>query len=85
VRISIPSALTSYTGQRTEVEAMGETVAALLLDLDRQFPGLRFRLVDEQDAVRTHMRVFVNGEPSRLVDRVGPGDEVAILMALSGG
>ncbi len=59
--VRIPSPLLSYTKQRT-VEADGATLAALLEDLDRRYPGIRFRMIDEQDAVRPHMRVFVNGE-----------------------
>ena len=81
----IPQALLSYTGRRAEVEASGDSVGALLADLERQFPGIRFRVVDEQDGIRTHLRVFVNGEAVGLSAAVGEGDEVAILMALSGG
>jgi len=85
VLVLIPTALRSYTGQREEVEAEGASVAALLADLDRRYPGLRFRVVDEQDQIRTHMRVFVNGEIARLETPVASRDEVAILMSLSGG
>jgi molybdopterin converting factor small subunit len=85
MKVLIPSALVSYTGRRAEVEASGATVGEVLLDLDRQFPGIRFRVVDEQDGVRTHLHVFVNGQPGRLSTPVTPDDEVAILMALSGG
>lgn len=85
MKILIPSALRSYTGQRTEADASGSTVGQILLDLDRQFPGIRFRIVDEQDAIRTHLRVFVNGQPGRLETPVATSDEVAILMSLSGG
>ena len=46
VRIATP--LFSYTGQREYVEAHGASIGALLDDLDRQFPGMRFRIVDEQ-------------------------------------
>lgn len=68
------------------VEAEGATLRALLLDLDRRYPGLRFRVVDEQDAVRPHMRIFVNGEPPAGLDApLRAEDEVYILMALSGG
>jgi sulfur-carrier protein len=85
VKIQIPSALTSYTGGRREVDATGPTVGDILLDLDRQFPGIRFRMVDEQGGIRTHMRVFVNGRPEGPGTPVSPDDEIAILMALSGG
>jgi molybdopterin converting factor small subunit len=86
VKVSIPQPLLSYTGRRTEVEAVGATVAELLRDLDRQFPGLRFRMVDEQDAIRPHMKVFVNRVPVRRLDLpLQDGDEVHIFQALSGG
>lgn len=83
--VLIPSALQSYTSRRQEAEASGGTVGELLADLDRQYPGLRFRVVDEQDQIRPHMRVFVNGAVSTLATPVAPSDEVAIMMALSGG
>jgi len=68
------------------VEAAGRTVADLLDDLDRQYPGIRFRMIDEQDAIRPHMRIFVNGEQVSGLDvALEPSDEVHILQALSGG
>ena len=86
MKVHIPSPLLSYTNQRGEVEAAGATVAALLEDLNRQFPGLRFRMIDEQDAIRPHMRVFVNGEMvGGLNAPLQTSDEVHILQALSGG
>ncbi len=85
MRVHIPSALHAYTARQTEVDATGATVGELLADLDRRYPGLRFRVVDEQDRVRPHMKVFVNGEPASLERPVAASDEVAILMSLSGG
>ena len=61
MKVIIPTPLRSYTGAR-EVQADGPTLAALLADLDRQFPGIRFRVIDEQDRMRPHVRFFVNGE-----------------------
>lgn len=85
MKVMIPGPLLSYTNQ-SEVEASGATLAALLADLDRQYPGLRFRVVDEQDRVRTHMRFFVNGEQVFDLDRaLHPGDAVYLVQALSGG
>jgi molybdopterin converting factor small subunit len=86
VRVGIPDPLLSYTGQAREVEAQGTTLAELLHDLDRRYPGIRFRMVDEQDALRPHMRVFVNRVKVRALDvPLEPSDEVHILQALSGG
>jgi molybdopterin synthase sulfur carrier subunit len=86
VRVRIPTPLRSYTAQKTTVEAQGATVAELLADLDRQFPGIRFRMVDEQGQLRTHMKVFVNQDATRdLTTSVRATDEVTIMQALSGG
>ena len=86
MRVRIPTPLRSYTAQQTTVEAQGATVAELLADLDRQFPGIRFRMVDEQGQLRTHMKVFVNQDATRdLTTSVRGTDEVTIMQALSGG
>jgi molybdopterin converting factor small subunit len=86
VKVRIPSPLRSYTGQHAVVDADGETVGALLLDLDGRYPGIRFRMVDEQGRVRKHMKVFVNDEPVRDLDTpVDARDEITIMQALSGG
>jgi molybdopterin converting factor small subunit len=85
MRVLIPSPLHSYTG-RKHVEANGATLGELLSDLDRQYPGLRFRVVDEQDAMRPHVRFFVNGEQVfDLARPLLPTDCVQIVQALSGG
>jgi molybdopterin converting factor small subunit len=85
MKVLIPSPLLSYTKER-EVEATGATLTELLADLDRQYPGLRFRVIDEQDAMRTHMRFFVNGEQVfDLTHSLRPTDAVQIVQALSGG
>lgn len=86
MRVFVPTPLRSYTGQRAEVEAEGATVGQLLEDLNRRYPGIRFRMVDEQDGIRPHIRVFVNGEQIwDLSIALRSMDEVQILQALSGG
>ena len=86
IRVLIPSQLTSYTAGATRLPAAGATVDEVLLDLDRRFPGIRFRVVDEQDRVRKHMRIFVGQDETRSVGRpLADGDEVLIFGALSGG
>lgn len=85
MKVLIPSPLLSYTKKR-EVEATGATLTELLADLDRQYPGLRFRVIDEQDTMRAHMRFFVNGEQVFEMSRsLRPTDAVQIVQALSGG
>ena len=85
MKVLVPGALRSYTGE-TNVEATGDTLLALFADLDRRYPGLRFRVVDEQERLRPNMRVFVNGLGVRdLGHALQPDDFVAIVLALSGG
>lgn len=85
VTVLIASPLRSYTGA-DEVEATGASLGALLEDMDARFPGIRFRIVDEQDQLRKHMRFFVNGEVVKALEHpIKAGDEVCIVQALSGG
>jgi molybdopterin converting factor small subunit len=85
MKVLIPSPLHSYTGH-SQVEARGSTLGALLADLERQYPGIRFRMVDEQERIRRHMRVFVNGDQVfELSQPLHRGDEVIIVQALTGG
>ena len=84
MQVLIPGALRSYT-RASHVDAVGDRLAALFPDLDRRYPGLRFRVVDEQDRLRPNMRVFVNGLGVRdLGHALRQGDFVAIVLALSG-
>ena len=85
MNVLIPSPLLSYTGTN-RVEAAGRTMADVLTDLDRQFPGLRFRVIDELDRMRPHMRFFVNGKQVQdLAIQLEPEDSIQIVQALSGG
>ena len=85
-RVVVPTQLRGYTSGRAEVQAEGATLGAVLDDLDRQFPGFRFRVIDEQDRVRRHVILFVGGErQDDLGAAVPPGAEVQIIGALSGG
>lgn len=85
MQVLIPSALLSYT-RINKVQANGATLDELLIDLDRQYPGLRFRVIDEQENLRRHMRFFINGE--QVFDLNHPlqaDDDVCLVQALSGG
>ena len=85
MKVIVPSALRSYT-ERGETEASGATLAEVLDDLERQYSGIRFRMIDEQDRIRRHIRIFVNGEQVRdLSQPLTATDEVVIVQALSGG
>ena len=86
MKVLIPSPLRSYTAERNWVEAEGSTLGEVLDDLERQFPGIRFRMIDEQENMRRHVRFFVNGTQSfDLAQPLQPTDELCIVQALSGG
>ena len=85
MRVLIPTSLHSYT-RTAWVEAGGATLDHVLADLERQYPGIRFRMVDEQGQMRPHIRFFVNGGQSfDLSQPLRPTDELLIVQALSGG
>ena len=86
MRVIVPTQLRGYTAGRAEVNAEGATLADALADLDRQFPGFRFRVIDEQDRVRRHIIFFIGGERrDDLAAAIPPGAELQIVGALSGG
>lgn len=86
VKVHLSSHVRGYTGGRPVVEAAGGTLAELMADLERQYPGMRFRLIDEQDRIRPHINFFVGEALVRSLDHpLEPGVQVHILAALSGG
>ena len=86
MRVLIPNPLRSYTADASVVGAEGSTLEGVLADLDRRFPGIRFRIVDEQGRIRRHIKFFVNGvQAPDLSPALAHSDEVMIVCALSGG
>jgi molybdopterin converting factor small subunit len=86
VEVRLAALLHSYTRGARTVRAQGDTLGEVLDDLERRYPGIRFRLVDEQDRLRRHVRVFVNGGDTRDIGQtLGDGDQLYIVGALSGG
>ena len=86
MRVLIPGPLRDYTANAASVSADGLTLVSLLADLDRRFPGLRFRIIDEQGDIRRHIKFFVDGvQANDLNPRLDSASEVMIVCALSGG
>jgi sulfur-carrier protein len=84
--VRIASPLRSYTLGASSIAADGATLHEILANLNDRFPGIRFRMVDEQDRIRPHMRLFVNTSEARtLSEPVRTGDTVHVICALSGG
>ena len=86
MRVLIPGPLRDYTANAAAVSADGLTLGGLLADLDRRFPGLRFRIIDEQGRIRRHIKFFVDGvQANDLNPTLDRATEVMIVCALSGG
>ncbi|HET9490370.1 MAG TPA: ubiquitin-like small modifier protein 1 [Methylomirabilota bacterium] len=89
VLVRIPTPLRSITKGSAEVRAEGATVAQVVDDLERQFPGLRERLVDEHGELRRFVNIYVNEEDVRFVQGkttvLKDGDTVSIVPAIAGG
>ncbi|MBI3810445.1 MAG: MoaD/ThiS family protein [Nitrospirae bacterium] len=84
--VHIPSPLRSYTAQHAEVDVTGSTLEEILAALDQRYPGIRFRIITEQDTIRQHIRIFVKEEQAQdLAVALRPDDRVYIICALSGG
>ena len=86
MKVTLPTPLVEYTRGEREVEATGATLDELLRDLDRQYPGIRFRMIDEQDQIRPHIKLFINAALERsLTAPLREPDALIIVAALSGG
>jgi len=89
VRVRIPTPLRTLTGGKSDVAADGTDVAALLTDLETNFPGISNRILDDGGEVRRFVNLFVNGEDIRFLEGVGTklkaGDELSIVPAMAGG
>jgi len=89
VLVRIPTPLRTLTKGAAEVQATADTVDALVADLERQFPGLRERLVDDAGELRRFINIYVNEEDVRFLQAsktaLKDGDQVSIVPAIAGG
>ena len=86
VRVRIAALLHSYTGGFKIIEVEASTIGEAIAALDRRFPGIAFRIVDEQNQIRPHMNVFLGEESVRdLTTPITRDGEIYIVGALSGG
>ena len=87
--IRIPTPLRRLTGGQAKVQASGGTIAEMVQVLDKNYPGLKDRLVDETGEIKRFVNVFVNGTEIRTLQgeatALADGDEVSIIPAMAGG
>lgn len=89
VLVRIPTPLRAMTKGSAEVQVTADTVADLIADLERQYPGMRDRLVEESGEIRRFINIYVNQEDIRFLQgattSLKQGDEVSIVPAIAGG
>jgi molybdopterin synthase sulfur carrier subunit len=87
--IRIPTPLRKLTNEQEVVQAAGSNIEAIIADLDKNFPGLKERICDENGNVRRFVNIFLNDEDIRFLDEkataVNEGDEISIVPAIAGG
>jgi molybdopterin converting factor small subunit len=88
IEVRIPTILRTYTSGAKSVEGSGGTLDELISDLNKQYGGLRERLVDDS-GLRRFVNVYLNDEDVRflggLAAQVHDGDTVTVLPAVAGG
>ncbi|MBV8532598.1 MAG: MoaD/ThiS family protein [Verrucomicrobia bacterium] len=89
IPVRIPTPLRKLTNNQEVVEAQGSTIREVINSLERNYPGLKERICDEQDNIRRFVNVFLNDEDIRFLNEsetpVKLGDEVSIVPAIAGG
>ena len=89
VQVRIPTPLRKFTDGQDTVEADGESITAVLADLDAKYPGLKDRICEADGSVRRFVNLYVNGDDIRFLDNlssiVKSGDEISIVPAIAGG
>ena len=92
IEVRIPTILRTYTDGEKAVTGEGQSLSALIDDLEANHPGIKERLVDQKDEgadLRRFVNVYVNDEDVRFIGgleaELSDGDNVTILPAVAGG
>ena len=88
-KVRIPAPLRKLTKEQAVVDIQGKTVDEILANLEKNYPGMKERICDENGQIRRFINVFVNGEDIRFKDgaktAVAEGAEISIIPAIAGG
>lgn len=88
IEVRIPTILRTYTDGAKAVDAQGDSLSAVIADLESNHPGIGERLLDGGD-LRRFVNVYINDEDVRFIGGleapVADGDQVVVLPAVAGG
>ncbi|WP_203338497.1 MoaD/ThiS family protein [Nocardioides limicola] len=89
VSVRIPTILRTYTGGESEVTATGDTLAAVLDDLDASFAGIKGRILDDNGDLRRFVNVYVGNDDVRFLQNLDTptpaGTQISVIPAVAGG
>jgi sulfur-carrier protein len=89
VSVRIPTILRTYTGGESEVSAQGDTLGAVLDDLDSSYSGIKGRILDEAGSLRRFVNVYVGNDDVRFLDELATptpdGTQISVIPAVAGG
>ncbi|HEX4744896.1 MAG TPA: sulfurtransferase TusA family protein [Candidatus Limnocylindria bacterium] len=89
MKVRLPGSLRDATGGVTRIEAAGGTLAAVVADLERRYPALEGKILDERGSLQSYLNVYIGDQDARHVgggDAAVPDDaDVMVIPAMSGG
>ncbi len=89
ISVRVPTILRTYTDGESEVTAAGDTLAAVLDDLDTKYAGIKGRILDEAGNLRRFVNVYVGNEDVRFLDSLDTptpdGTQISVIPAVAGG
>ena len=89
VKVRIPTPLQKLTAQKAEVEIKAQNVQSLITELEKNYPGIKDRICDENGKIRRFVNVYLNEEDIRFLKQeqtaLKDGDEISIVPAIAGG
>ena len=89
IKVRVPTPLRRFTAGADEVAASGNSVRAVIADLESRHPGIGERLLDDKGELRRFVNVYLNGDDIRFLNQlnstVKDGDDISIVPAIAGG
>jgi sulfur-carrier protein len=89
INVRVPTPLRRFTAGVDEVTANGNSIRAVIADLEHNHPGIGERLLDDNGELRRFVNIYLNGDDIRFLNQlnstVKDGDDISIVPAIAGG